>query len=323
MVAGAADGSNGKVSGRPADVAVTAQLAHGSQRTNKFIATNSDLSLSTLDQSIVGALSKAATKLVLHPFDTWKSRCQARRFSSMVEFQGLWTPAGIYRGLAPKLLLYAPYQAVYMATYVQARGFLINAPLPFGGTSGLSFVLAGVIAEITASLVRLPMEVSKLRLQLGIYSNSRKALQHFLRQPWGVYSNFIPQTLMHDCAYSAVAWLIFEKSRQWLFALRGSSELPPHENLILGGITGTTSAFITTPFDVLKTRIVGRSPGSSQASGVFHVARDILRHEGARAFWRGALLRVLHIAPSHGLYMFLFETGKSQLCAWRCGHLDS
>lgn len=283
-----------------------------------FVSPRSDVGLSCLDQSACGAAAKGFTKLLVYPLDTWKSRQQARRFGSLDEFRGLWTLRGMYRGVLPKLLFYTPYQAVYIAVYVRARDALVmHSPWPFGG-GALSFALAGVIAEVSASAFRLPMEVAKLRMQLGIYDNCRHALQDFLLRPSGMYGQFVPQTLLHDSVYSAVAWLVFESSRQIVFAQRGENALEGHESLALGTMTGAFTALVTTPFDVVKTRIVGRSSLETRP-GIISMARDILREEGILAFGRGVHLRVLHLAPSHGLYMLFYEMMKTQLAAWRVG----
>eukprot|EP00439_Symbiodinium_sp_Y106_P032616 s3630_g3.t3 len=286
-----------------------------------FVKPNSDAKLTASDQAVAGSLAKAATKLALYPLDTWKSRKQARRFGETAEFRHLRTLPGVYRGVVPKLLLYSPYQAVYMSAYISARDALSKGPAPFGD-SGLTFVAAAVVAEVAGSVIRLPMEVAKLRLQLGAYRNSFHAFQDLGTNLKDLYrGSFLPQTVLHDCSYSACGWLIFETSSCWdvkqqLYSVRGSSDLPVYENLSLGIFTGTLTALVTNPFDVIKTRIIGRPAGTSPP-GIVETARSILSLEGLRAFWQGATWRILHLAPSHGVYMLLYEIVKLQLASLR------
>ena len=122
----------------------------------------------------------------------------------------------------------------------------------------------------------------------------------------------MPQTLTHDCIYSAISWLLFESARQELFTHRGVNELPAYENMLLGTSVGACSALLTTPLDVLKTRIIAPPQGQREGE-VVATARTILNEEGARAFCRGAVLRVAHVAPSYGLYMCLYESIKMQI----------
>ncbi|CAJ1432346.1 unnamed protein product [Effrenium voratum] len=218
-----------------------------SQDSGSFVAPASDVRLTAADQAFAGASAKAATKLSLYPLDTWKSRKQAR---GDLDFRHLRGIRGVYRGVVPKLLLYSPYQAVYMSAYITSRDSLLG-PL---GDSALTFVAAGIAAEVAGAAIRVPMEVSKLRLQLGVYSNTWHAVKDFCRNPWQIYrGSFLPQTIMHDCFYSACGWLIFESGRQWLFAAHGCSSLPVYENLGLGLVTGTLASLVTNPVDVVKT----------------------------------------------------------------------
>jgi len=302
------------MAGSPDADAAAARLRISVELAQRFIPAQSDYGLSAMDQSIAGATAKASTKLALYPLDTWKSRRQA---ASTLNLRGLWSVAGVYRGVVPKIVLYTPYQAVYMATYTRARDILVAEGSPVCG-SNLAFVCAGVSAEIAGSLVRLPMEVWKLRLQLGVYKSTRHAMQDFFRNPWHVYGNFVPQTLVHDCLFSAVSWLVFESCRQKVFANRGSSELAAHESLVLGATAGAVSALVTTPCDVVKTRIIGRESGDAAAAqGLRATALEMYRREGAAIFWRGCVLRIAHLAPSQGVYMLLYEVAKGRIAGWR------
>lgn len=271
---------------------------------SSFVEPRSDVKLSSVEQSVAGAVAQVISKLVLFPFDTWKSRLQARRFGALSDFKDLWTASGIYRGALPKIALYAPYQAIYMATYVRAR----EALLPVLPGQGAAVVLAGFSSEVAGAVVRLPMEVAKVRLQLGVYESSLHAFKELVRHPRSFYGNFVPQTLLHDCSYSAIAWLIFELSRQQLFAHHGEAVLHAHENMLLGVVTGSVTALVTTPLDVLKTRVVG-----NQLPSVIGALREMWRIEGPRAFRRGAVQRVAHLGPAHGLYMMLYEFAKEQM----------
>ncbi|CAK8996963.1 unnamed protein product [Durusdinium trenchii] len=286
-------------------------VSDDTESSSHFVTPASDVRLSATQQALAGSTAKGATKLILYPLDTFKSRRQARRFGELQEFRHLQTLRGVYRGIVPKLLLYSPYQAVYMSAYITARDHLLQGPL---GDSVATFAVAGAVAEVAGSAIRLPMEVAKLRLQLGAYSNSFQAFKDILMNPWRLTRGFVPQTIMHDCSYSACGWLFFESGRQWLYSLRGSSNLPVYENLLLGFAAGTLTSLVTNPFDVIKTRIIGSS--SETPPGILSTAKSIWRFEGLGAFWQGASLRVLHLAPSHGLYMLLYEVIKLQIAAF-------
>mmetsp|Transcript_81391 Transcript_81391/g.141264 ORF Transcript_81391/g.141264 Transcript_81391/m.141264 type:complete len:301 (+) Transcript_81391:66-968(+) len=289
-------------------------LGPGKSQAQAHVVARSDAGLTAFQHSAAGAAANAAVKLVVYPLDTWKSRLQARHLGALGDFAGMWTVRSMYRGMMLKLALHSPYQALYMAVYVHARGQLLAAPQLFGGNA-MTFVVAGATAEIVGSLVRLPMEVAKLRLQTGLYQNSLHAFQDFCRKPSSFYRHFVPQTLMHDCIYSACSWMFFESARQRLFQYRDCAELQHHENLMLGAAVGAVSAWVTTPFDVVRTRII--APGQGRSSPVLPMVRSIWCQEGAGAFWRGGTLRVAHVAPGSGFYMFFYEALKMRILTWQ------
>jgi solute carrier family 25 S-adenosylmethionine transporter 26 len=99
-------------------------------------------------------------------------------------------------------------------------------------------------------------------------------------------------------------------------------------------IAGTGSAWITTPIDVIKTRIMlsaskesDQKPVKSteQRGGLLGmversnrksasvIARDILKQEGITGLFRGAALRSLWTAMGSGLYLGVYESGRFYL----------
>lgn len=268
------------------------------------IFTVADAGLSLQRHSLAGALAAALTKALVYPLDTWKSRMQRSSGSAA----SVWAVRGIYRGFLLKIILYSPYQALYMAAYTRTRDVLIGI-MPKQNSAGI-YMVAGVTAEITASIIRLPMEVMKVRCQTGVYQSSWQAVNSLLSNPGSFYRLLLPQTFLHDCPFSACSWLVFESLRQQLLLGREEAVLSVHENLLIGCAAGGLTAFITTPTDVLKTRIVTRQPGDLEYQNIRSSARTILHKEGVSGFWRGWALRVAHIAPSHGLYMLILEAIK-------------
>jgi solute carrier family 25 thiamine pyrophosphate transporter 19 len=88
--------------------------------------------------------------------------------------------------------------------------------------------------------------------------------------------------------------------------------------IVAGAIAGLISRFCIAPLDVVKIRLqlqyhsltdplAAAAPPSRKPLGVSQVARDILRHEGIRGFWKGNI-------PAEGLYL---SYGAAQFFAYR------
>lgn len=98
-------------------------------------------------------------------------------------------------------------------------------------------------------------------------------------------------------------------------------------------ISGSGAAWLTTPIDVVKTRMMlaagkeGSNSGSGKESGTwltqglarnarkggFTVANEVLKQEGVRGLFRGGLLRAGWTAIGSGLYLGVYEGGRFYL----------
>eukprot|EP00668_Euglena_longa_P003949 GGOE01004630.1.p1 GENE.GGOE01004630.1~~GGOE01004630.1.p1 ORF type:complete len:314 (+),score=85.57 GGOE01004630.1:27-944(+) len=264
--------------------------------------------------SVAAGVANVAAKLLLHPLDTLKARLQAHPNGDLKAFRALWTVRGLYRGLLPKLALSTPYQTLYMCTYRRVR----DSAMPSLGPTG-AYLVGAVAAEVVASVIRIPMQVAKLRLQVDVHRTASAAGREFLSNPRGSYSFFGIQTLLHDIPYSAIQWLAYENLRQRLFHGKDKSSLTPGEGVLCGSLAGATAAVATNPMEVVKTRIITQNPIESASGKLNRCVQRIYATEGLRGFYRGLGSRVLWISSSMGAYFGLFEVVKAQMLRHRVG----
>lgn len=89
---------------------------------------------------------------------------------------------------------------------------------------------------------------------------------------------------------------------------------------ISAGSAGSFAAAITTPLDVIKTRMMLLKCGGKHGSGgMFKTAKVIIRTEGPKAIWKGGLLRAVWTFLGSGLYLGMFESSKIYLSRRREG----
>ncbi len=192
-------------------------------------------------------------------------------------------------------------------------------------------------------------------------TTSLRALRRFKHpsQLWRGYGALVARNL----PFTALQFPLFEHLKSVLFARRDAREKDPTRRgakrpaLETAGITalsaslaGAVAAVVTTPVDVVKTRIMlaagddaaagggggsgskgegrgkgggdgkkGGSGGSGGSGGIkgkksaWAVGKDILRNEGFKTLWRGGALRAVWTALGSGLYLGAYETGRTYL----------
>jgi len=81
-----------------------------------------------------------------------------------------------------------------------------------------------------------------------------------------------------------------------------------------GAISGTLSAFVTSPFDVLKTRrqallgaVVSSSGTSKPLTATIPLIRHMIQTEGVRSLYAGLTPRLAKIAPACGIMISCYE----------------
>jgi solute carrier family 25 S-adenosylmethionine transporter 26 len=84
---------------------------------------------------------------------------------------------------------------------------------------------------------------------------------------------------------------------------------------VSAGSAGAFAAVITTPVDVVKTRIMlsaGDEEGTvtEKRKSSLAVAREVVAKDGPRGLMRGAVLRGLWTAMGSGLYLGVYESGR-------------
>ncbi|CAN1268308.1 Protein MITOFERRINLIKE 1, chloroplastic [Linum perenne] len=85
--------------------------------------------------------------------------------------------------------------------------------------------------------------------------------------------------------------------------------MQPIESVVCGALAGAISASLTTPLDVVKTRMMTQV----SAGRVSDMVKQMLVEEGWVGFTRGMGPRVLHSACFSAIGYFAFETARLEL----------
>jgi solute carrier family 25, member 39/40 len=178
---------------------------------------------------------------------------------------------------------------------------------------------AGIVARTTITSVASPLELIRTNLQSTPLSpNQPNTLRsvltsiHALVRDKGARSLWrgLGPTLWRDVPFSGIYWASYESCKQ-LFARKGHSGI--WVAFISGALSGTTSALLTSPFDVLKTRrqALLMSPSYTRTTSTVSLLLRIIRTEGPAALFTGIQPRIAKIAPACGIMIACFEVCKN------------
>lgn len=270
----------------------------------------------SIQNFVLGCLAGSTGALAVYPIDLIKTRIQNQRsgenlyknsldcFKKVVRNEG---PLGLYRGIGPQLLGVAPENAMKLTINDLVRSTLKQAD---GSISISAELIAGASAGISQVIFTNPVEIVKIRLQVqceGLVKQSAYSIVHELGV-FGMYKG-VMACLLRDIPFSMIYFPAYSHMKKDVFYEGcNGKRLSPYELLVAGGAAGGLSAFVVTPFDVIKTRIQVRvKKGQIGYNGLFDAAVKILRDEGFKALFKGATLRVFRSSPQFGVTLFTYE----------------
>jgi hypothetical protein len=79
----------------------------------------------------------------------------------------------------------------------------------------------------------------------------------------------------------------------------------------VGAMSGGLAAVITTPFDVMKTRMMTAPPGTPVSMQM--ILFSILRNEGLQGLFKGAIPRFFWVAPLGAMNFAGYELAKKAM----------
>jgi hypothetical protein len=218
-----------------------------------------------------------------------------------VRYEGI---RGLYKGFGAVIAATAPAHALYFMAYEASKAVLPTSP-DSALSKHLVHFAAGVMADVGGSLVWVPMDVVKQRLQAqDITTAPEHRYRHSLHTAativrtegvLGLYRGFAAGLATYG-PFCGLYFVLYEEGKQRLAAWQGRSTLGAQ--LACGLVSGAIAAAVTNPLDVIKTRLQVHGRLSAHAyTGIGNALVRIVREEGWRAFGKGMQARVSWIAP--------------------------
>ncbi|OAV89986.1 hypothetical protein PTTG_07512 [Puccinia triticina 1-1 BBBD Race 1] len=265
-----------------------------------------------LKPMVAGAMAGTTVDLFFYPIDTLKTRLQSR--------EGFIASGGfkvVYKGLGSVAVGSAPGGQFHVRFAIQDESREYLGPIDYPQCIPIPFESNG---PHDLSFTRVPTEVVKQRQQTAAYGSSTgsaKALQLVIQQGGfkSLYQGF-GITISREVPFSLLQFPLYEKLKSQAAerrSLPSSDQLPPHVSAICGSIAGSTAAALTTPLDVVKTRIMLTKQRDGARIGIPESFARVYREEGCSAFWKGILPRTIWIGLGGAVFLGVYEVSIQQL----------
>ena len=284
---------------------------------------------------------------------------------------------GLYQGIGSVIFATLPASGVFFTTYESAKTVVGRAlPAVTGGSapSAVVHALASGLAELASCLILTPAEVIKQNAQMiqasrrhagadatrvkaikPSTSSSLQALRMLLNAEGGVVRRLLSgytALAARNLPFTALQFPMFESMRVRLRARwrAGGADSDLHHKLAMtgavnglsAGTSGAIAAVVTTPTDVIKTRMMlaagaqssqgsqgsqdskdGKDTSRRKRNGAVQLTKHIYKEHGIRGLFRGGLLRAGWTFVGSGLYLGTYEMAKVWLRGGREGDADA
>jgi solute carrier family 25 S-adenosylmethionine transporter 26 len=182
-------------------------------------------------------------------------------------------------------------------------------------------MLAASTGETMACLVRVPTEVVKGKMQTTAHATLGETFSLVLKETHGSVLSSLTGglyrgygiTLMREIPFSMIQFPLYEKAKV-LWSERQGLPVNPVQAALCGSISGGIAAGLTTPLDVVKTRLMlGADRDGKPYQSAGDVVRRVMQQEGMGTFASGIQPRVMWISIGGFVFFGAYEGFKKTL----------
>lgn len=179
-------------------------------------------------------------------------------------------------------------------------------------------LVAGSCARALSCIATAPLELARTRLQsasapVGGGLSTALTTAFATNGVRGLFAGISP-TLLRDVPFSALYWQLVEPLRAYMVPRTPSTPtaVAAAGHAACGLVSGSIAAVVTTPFDVVKTRMQA-GQASSSAISMTGTLRGLLSEAGVRGLFTGSVPRAARAGPSCAAVLALYEAVKMRL----------
>ena len=178
-------------------------------------------------------------------------------------------------------------------------------------------MIAASAGEVAACAVRVPTEVVKQRAQAVQAPSSLAALRSILdlRRSVGFVGLWREMyrgwniTLMREVPFTMIQFPLWEGMKEWRKTTRREPGISAGESGFFGSVAGAVAAGVTTPLDVLKTRMMLARERQTFAL----LVSQLWTESGPRAFFAGIVPRTAWISAGGAIFLGSYQWAYNTL----------
>jgi hypothetical protein len=245
--------------------------------------------------------------VIMFPVDTIKTRAQVGlEVEESEDTPALESFLALYKGLSGAVIKEGPPSAVYLGVYEAVKNALLASPT-FAPYPILVYILGGAIGSSVASVLKAPAEVVKARTQTGMDSSIEESIQNALLDERGRENtvNAWIASMWREVPSGAISLAIFEGLKDYITnapqPILDFNVDSLAAEVVLGTIGGALGALLTTPADVVTTKIITQS--CENPLNFQNMTKKTVEEGGFKALCVGWKERTALIGPTLGIFL--------------------
>lgn len=278
---------------------------------------NNEKKVPIIQKFSVGAIAGVIGTSCIYPVDMVKTRLQNQIalpdgtlkyrnpfqcFQTILRTEGA---SGLYRGLSANLIGVTPEKAIKLAVNEILREKYTSDD---GSIKLWQEMVSGAGAGFAQVIATNPMEIVKIRMQIQgqLPVAERKGLMGVVKElgPLGMYKGS-SATLARDVPFSFMFFPLYANLKRIQADENGKTSF--FGILSSGLIAGASASGLTTPVDVIKTRM--QVPGAKDL-GPITLVKNVIQTEGVEALFKGVVPRMSVVGSLFAISLFAFEMQK-------------
>jgi len=271
--------------------------------------------VSSLNLALSGMIATMIGDTALHPVDCIKTLQQSTEGAGLSllgagkKIFNDYGIAGFYSGLGLYVASDGCAGAIKFVTYEAMKEWTNdNVSEEYMGAAVFG---CAAIAFVCSSVILVPGELIKQRLQMGQYNTVGGAIKSIWNTEgaMGFFTGY-SGVCLRDIPYTMLELGLYENFKVFYLKLKNNrkgqtkTELSQFDIIAAAALTGGIAGYLTNPLDTIKTKLM---VDGLLYKGFFDCARKSVAQNGVGSLFQGGAARVAWLAPFCGIYLPLYD----------------